>query len=80
MANIDLVEDEVTEVPTAGENGALTLQNLGPGTVYVDTSDDVSEDTGLKLEVDAGPFPLTAGRFYVVAVGGVADLRYFDGS
>lgn len=79
MANLDLVEDEVTEVPSAGENGSLSLQNLGPGVVYLDTNDGVSETTGFKLDVD-DVRELTAGRMYAVAVGGGADLRYFDGS
>jgi hypothetical protein len=34
--------------------GRLVLQNLGPGTVYFDTSaDDVTVDSGLRLDVGA---------------------------
>lgn len=80
MSNLALIADEVTEVPSLGETGLVTLQNLGPGDVFLDTTEDMDETTGIKLAVDDPPLTLSAKRFYALAKTGDADLRYFDGS
>lgn len=43
-----------TEPVVLGQIGeAISVQNLGPGTVYLDTRPDVSEETGTRVVVDA---------------------------
>jgi len=57
------------------------LQNLGPGVVYLDTSDDVAVATGLQLPVGAAyewPHDLSqsGSAIWLVATAADTDVRY----
>ena len=65
--------------------GAATplVQNLGPGDVYVDRADDVSDSTGVELAVgDVLELPRGVssggGPLYLVATESDTDVRYLE--
>ena len=77
------VSDEPSEVPgVAGTANEYLLQNLGPDPVYVGRKAEVSDTSGLLLDVD-GVLSTgngladrnTAGLWLVCATGGSADVR-----
>lgn len=57
------------------------IQNLGPGNVYIDSTDQVTTSTGLKLGVgDVYEFlrdlNQAGGEIFLVADAGNTDVRY----
>lgn len=68
------------DLPDTGESGQLLIvENLGPGDVYFDRSEEVDPSSGIKLSPDGWwEFPMenTAASMYFTADGGDADLRY----
>lgn len=76
MSSLALAQDDITPLGVRGgrSDARVTLQNQGPGTVWVDHADDVDATSGYELAPDA-TVQVSAEGCYVVAVGGAADLR-----
>jgi hypothetical protein len=68
-----------TPVRIPGDRARPVIQNLGPGTVYVDTDGDVSADDGLMLLPNAVyEFPTPSANskgIWVVADQAGTDVR-----
>lgn len=68
-----------TPVVIPGNRSRPVIQNLGPGTIYVDTDGDVSASDGLKLVPNAVyEFPAAGGNsagIYIVSDTADTDVR-----
>lgn len=68
-------------IPYDGDS-RLSLQNLGPGILYIDTKATVTSANGLKIAVGGGyESPVVGdrgGKFYVVADTVGTDVRYME--
>lgn len=74
------IEVTTTSYPDLAESGQTVLvQNLGPGTLYVDFLSEVAVGTGVRLkpEGDAYEFKRSAGqKLYLVASEANTDVRF----
>ncbi len=65
-----------TPVVVGKPGQAVSVQNLGPGTLYLDTRSDVDEDSGTRVVVDAYfEFPRDLGKeLYAVSTQDNTDV------
>jgi hypothetical protein len=73
------VELDPTSLPDVRESGIIVIvQNLGPGNIFIDFIDEVTEDSGLKIGAEgAYEFPRSSARsMWLVADQADTDVRY----
>lgn len=74
-----LVGTTPLSLPVSGRQRAI-FQNLGPGVIYLDETDEVSATTGLQIPVNATyEFPTVAsqdGGVWLVSTVADTDVRY----
>lgn len=57
--------------------GGLVVQNLGTGTIYLDTDSTVAVGTGLKVTSGSSfTFPKAPGALYAISDAAGTDVRY----
>lgn len=64
-----------------GDRSLPVIQNLGPGTVYLDTDGDVDATSGLKIDPGAVyEFPISGGNMgiWIVASEANTDVRVIE--
>jgi hypothetical protein len=67
-----------TAVPLPAVRGPVTVQNLGPGTVYYDADPAVTTGTGVRLSVgEIRQLSIAAvGALYLISSQASTDVRY----
>lgn len=67
---------DVSSYPDIEAKGqTLVLQNLGPGSVFIDFKDEVTPETGVEIGVNGGYELPRVGKLYAVADLADTDLR-----
>lgn len=82
MAGMQLTVGTAAVPVPYDSDSRLSLQNLGPGILYIDTQATVTAATGVQIAVGGGyESPVVGdrgGKFYLISDTANTDVRYME--